>query len=140
MVNAGAIITFTVQGTTGGYLPRSTAGVRTDVIDRLSPFFDVQDVSIVASSVLSDPLHSLSNWPYVATVRASVRADYGDIRDVDSIVANAFDYAAGQVPTVTANGYEQAQGAAAITTGLSVTTALILAIVFVGLVVAVKLT
>lgn len=129
MVRNGQTITFDVQGSTGAYLPRTVNGVRQAAIDALTPFFSVQDVSIASSSFLSDPLHSLSLWPYRATVRATVQADYADIRDVDSIVANAFYQAAGELPTVTANGYEASQGSADNRGGLSLTGAITLAAV-----------
>lgn len=121
MIASGTAITFDVQGTTGPYLPRTVAAVRRIVVDELTPFFDVMDVSISTSSVLSDPAHALSDWPYRATVQAIVRADYNTIRDVDSIVAHAFAEGAGEVPTVTANvGSDGSQGEADQRAGLSV--------------------
>jgi hypothetical protein len=125
MIANGTTITFTVRGTTGDILPRTVANVRNDVIDRLTPFFDVASVDMSTSSILSDPLHSLSDWPYTAKVHVTVRADYGDIRDVDSVIANAFYNAAGNLPTVTADGFEQGQGTDS-TQGVSLTTALVL--------------
>lgn len=119
MIDAGRAITFDVQGTTGEYIPRSVSSVRAIVIDQLAPYFDVEDVAFQTSSVLSDPFHSLSNWPYRATVRALPLADYGDVRDVDSIVAHAFYEAAGNLPTVTASGYETPQGPSDQRAGLS---------------------
>lgn len=131
IVRTGTVLTFTVQGTTGEYIPRAVESVRALVIDGLTPFFDVADVSIETGSFLSDPLHYLSDWPYTATVRATVRTDYGDIRDVDSIVANAFYNAAGNLPTVTADDFEAGQGDSATTApgGLSLTTTLVLVVV-----------
>lgn len=120
MVTAGETITFDVQGTTGQWVPRTVAGVRQDAINALSPFFDVESVSVDSPSFLSDPIHYVTNWPYRATVRATMRSDYGDVRDVDSIVAHAFYEAAGDLPTVTADHYEQGQGAASTTSGTSV--------------------
>jgi hypothetical protein len=131
MVKAGAVITFDVQGTTGEYLPRSADSVRAIVINGLTPFFDVQDVSIETDSFLSDPLHYLSNWRYDATVRIKVLTDYGDIRDVDSVIGHAFYDGAGNLPTVTARAYEQGQGDAQTIApgGFSVKTLLVLAVV-----------
>ena len=139
MVKAGSVITFTVIGTTGEYLPRAVGSVRAKVIDGLTPFFDVADVSFSTASLLADPFHSFINWPYTATVRATVRADYGDIRDVDSIVAHAFYNASGNVPTVTSAGLEPGQ-VGNTSTGVGLTSTLVLVAVILALVVAVKLT
>lgn len=136
MVEGGRELTFDVQGTTGEYIPRAVDSVRAIVIDNLTPFFDVADVAITTSSVWSDPAHALSNWPYRATVRATPRSDYGDIRDVDSIVVHAFAEATGNAPTVTATGHETAQGDASTEQGTSGTLLLIvLAIVAVAVIV-----
>jgi hypothetical protein len=132
MIANGQRIVFDVQGTTGNILPRSVASVRQAAIDALTPFFIVEDVSIDSQSALSDPLHSLSLWPYSATVRAVMQSDYADVRDIDSIVAHAFYQAAGEVPTVTAEGLEAAQGPANNSHGLGLTGALTL--VAVGLI------
>jgi hypothetical protein len=132
MIRNGETITFDVQGTTGGGWPRTVAGVRQEVIDALTPFFEIQDVPIFTSSFLSDPFHSLSQWPYTSTVRATMQSDYADVRDVDSVIANAFYQATGELPTVTARGKEPGQTAADTRSGLSLTTAL--ALVAVGLV------
>lgn len=129
MVTAGSVITFAVNGTTGEYLPRSVGSVRALVIDGLTPYFDVEDVAFQTASLASDPFHALSNWPYTATVRAVVRADYGDIRDVDSIIVHAFYDATGNEPTVTADDYEAGQGAPDRRTGFSLTTVLTLAVI-----------
>lgn len=129
MIRNGTEITFDVQGTTGGILPRTIASVRQQTIDALTPFFDVANVSIKSASIISDPLHSLSLWPYTAVVRATVQMDYSDVRDVDSIVAHAFYEGAGEVPTVTARGLEQGQEPGDDRTGFSLTTALVLVVV-----------
>lgn len=126
MITNGSAITFDVQGSTGGFLPRTVAEVRQSVIDSLTPFFVVTDVALSSSSFLSDPLHSLSDWPYSAVVRVTMQSDYADISDVDSVVAHAFYDAAGELPTVTARGYEPGQSAADSRTGLSLTSALVL--------------
>lgn len=118
MIASGTALTFDVQGTTGPYLPRTVAAVRRVVIDELTPFFDVSDVAFQTSTVLGDPSHALSDWPYRATVQAVTRADYGDIRDVDSIVAHAFAEATGELPTVTSDA-EDGQDDADARTGLS---------------------
>lgn len=125
MIRRGTEITFTVNGQAGQW-PRSVADVRSAVIDGLTPFFDVADVTIPTPSFLSDPLDYFINWPYTATVRVTVKADYAEPRDVDSIIAHAFYEAAGELPTVTANGLEQGQGNPTPTKGLSLTTALAL--------------
>lgn len=132
MIRHGIERTFDVQGQAGEFQPRTVAGVRSDVIDGLTPFFDVADVAIVTPSFLSDPTAFFVDWRYAAVVRATPRADYGDVRDVDSIVAHAFYDAAGELPTVTARGLEAGQGKAQDTSGLSLTTALVL--VAIGLV------
>lgn len=128
MVNAGSVITFTVRGTTGQYSPRTVAGVRQDAINALTPFFDVTDVTIETQSFTSDPFNYISNWPYTATVRLTTRVAYAGIRDIDSVVAHAFYEAAGDLPTVTGNGYEQGQGQDT-TTGISLVTLAVLGIV-----------
>lgn len=131
MIRRGTELNFTVNGQAGQW-PRSVADVRSAVIDGLTPFFDVPDVPIVTPSFLSDPLDYFINWPYTAKVRAIVKADYAEIRDVDSIVANAFYNAAGELPTVTEDSLEKGQGNPDSTKGISLTTAL--ALVAVGLV------
>lgn len=138
MIAHGTTITFTVIGQTG-FWPVSIASVRSDVIDGLTPFFDVQDVSLKTRSFLTDPVNYITEWPYEATVRATVRADYGDIRDVDSIVAHAFYNAGSVLPTVTASGYEQNQ-IGNQTTGVSLTTALLAVAAVLALLAVVKLT
>lgn len=125
MIRNGQVITFAVRGTTGAYLPRSVAAVRQVVLDSLTPFFVVEDLTFKTDSVLSDPFHALSAWPYSASVRAKMQSDYADVLDVDSIVAHAFYNGAGELPTVTANGYERGQGADT-QTGFSLTQALVL--------------
>jgi hypothetical protein len=138
MIAKNSVIIFDVKGRTG-YLPRTEAGVRQNVIDGLTPFFEVQDVSLSTSTVLSDPLHQINTWPYTAVVRAKTQADYGHVRDVDSIVAHAFYTAGGELPTVTARGYEKGQSEDK-PTGLSLTTALILVAVSLVALAVVKLT
>lgn len=140
MIAKNTVITFDVQGTTGGFLPRTVAGLRQTAIDALTPFFEVQDLSVSSSSFLSDPLHSLSQWPYSAVVRAKMQADYGSIRDVDSIIAHAFYRGAGELPTVTARTYEAGQGAADDRGGPSLTTALVLVAVALVALAVVKIT
>jgi hypothetical protein len=117
MIARNTVLTFDVQGTTGQWIPRTIAGIRQDAINGLAPFVDAQDVEVSAPGFLSDPVHSLTNWPYSAVVRARVLADYRDVRDVDSIVAHAFYTAAGDLPTVTARRLEAGQGEAGTTTG-----------------------
>lgn len=124
MVNAGTSITFTVKGITGNFLPRTVAQVKANAIDDLTPYFDVTDVTLDTSSIVSDPLHAISEWPYTAHVRLTTRVAYGDVRDVDAIVAHAFYDATGEMPIVTADGFEAGQGSDA-SSGLSLTTALI---------------
>lgn len=107
MVPAGTPISFQIAGDTGQWLPRTVADVRKDALDALSPDFDVITLAIVrTASLTDDPLNLYYwEWPYTATLDASPRSDYGDIRDVDQVVAHAFYLGAGQVPTVTAPGY-----------------------------------
>ncbi len=125
MIAAGTSITFTVQGTTG-FWPTTVASLRTTAIDALTPFMDVADVSIVTDTFLANPVTYLDSWPYKATVRATTRVAYAGIRDVDSVVAHAFYVAASELPTVTASGYEQGQSEPSKTTGITLTTALVL--------------
>lgn len=139
MIAHGTAITFTVNGQ-AGFWPESVASVRAQAIDGLTPFFDVADVSLQTRGFIEDPVNYVTEWPYTATVRATVRSDYGTIRDIDSIVAHAFYNATGNLPTVTAAGYEAAQADPSSTTGISLTTALILVAVVLALVVAVKVT
>lgn len=130
MIDARETITFDVQGTTGAYLPRSVDSVRQVVIDNLTPFFDVQDVTMQTDAFTSDPFHYISNWPYKAVVRVVTRDSYADVRDVDSIVAHAFYEGAGELPTVTARGLEAGQGDPDKKVGgFSIQTLLILAVV-----------
>lgn len=129
MIRNGQTLTFTVNGTTGQWLPRTVAGVRQDAIDALTPFFDVESVSVNSPSFASDPIHYIANWPYTAYVRATVQADYGDVRDVDSIVAHAFYEATGEIPTVTADALEQAQKPPDERTGVSLTAIFALAVI-----------
>lgn len=137
MIAAGTTITFTAKGTTGQWLPRTVAGVRQDVIDGLTPFFDVLTVVFDTKDSIV-PFYNVANWGYTATIRATVRADYGDVRDVDSIVAHAFYDAAGDLPTVSAAGYEQAQGEEDQRTGFSLTTALVLGVVAIVAIAVIK--
>jgi len=131
---------FTVRGTTGEFFPRSVAYVKSHVIDQLSAFFDVQDVTLETSSFMQDPLGiTLLEWPYSAQVRLTTRVDYGDIRDVDSLVAHAFYVGAGALPTVTADNEEQGQGTDT-TTGLSLQTVLVLGVVAFVAIAVVKVT
>lgn len=139
MIASGKTITFSVNGQTG-FWPQSVASLRSGVIDELTPFFDVQDVSVKTRSFASDPVNYVTEWPYEATVRAVTRSAYADIRDVDSIVAHAFYNAGGVLPTVTANGLELGQNDPDPTTGISLTTALIAVAVVLALFVVVKLT
>lgn len=128
MIKKNTVITFDVKGSTG-LLPRTQNSVRQAAIDSLTPFFTVQALSVTAASFLSDPVHALTEWPYTATARVQVLADYADIRDLDSVIAHAFYDAAGRLPTVTAQRYEQGQADATPTSGLSLSTALVLGVV-----------
>lgn len=122
MIANGQTLSFTVNGTTGQWLPRTVAGVRQDAIDNLTPFFDVESVSVNSPTFASDPIHYIANWPFTAYVRATMRSDYGDVRDVDAIVAHAFYEATGEIPTVTADDEEPDQAPPSETTGFSLTT------------------
>lgn len=139
MIAHGSRLTFSANGTTGSLIPRAVDSVRAIVINELTPFLDVESVSIATDSIWSDPFHSLSNWPYRATVVARTRFDHADIRDVDSIVSHAFYNAAGEIPTVTSN-LEPGQGTPDQQTGATLTTVLVLAAIVLVLVVAVKVT
>lgn len=143
MIVHGTRITFTVKGVTGYLLPRNVESVRGIVIDGLTPYLDVISVSFDTNSILSDPFHSLSNWPYTAHVTAITRVDHGDIRDIDSIVANAFYNAAGEVPTVTADGIEapqadNTQAGISLGTGIGIGGVVVAALAIVALVVFIK--
>lgn len=122
-------LTLTVSGTTGEWLPRTVAYVRQTVIDNLSHFFDVEDVSMSTDAFLEDPVHYVTTWPYTASVRVTVRSDYNDHRDVAAIVAHAFYEAAGGMPSVTVDDYDAAPGDPDKKTGVSITTVLIVAVV-----------
>jgi hypothetical protein len=138
-IHNGDTLTFTAVGKVGEYLPRTVDSVRQGAIDGLTPFFDVESVNISAPSFLNDPFHIVTNWGYTATIRATVQADYGDVRDVDSIVAHAFYDAAGEVPTVTSN-LEQSQAPPRSTEGLTLTGAIALVAVALVAVAVIKVT
>jgi len=110
MISAGRTITFAVAGDTGQWVPRTVADVRKDVIDALSPSFDVITLMINRTGGFSDDPINLYywEWPYTAELTARPRSDYGDIRDVDALVAHAFYLAGGQMPTVTATSEGEA--------------------------------
>ena len=138
MIRNGTEIVFTVNGQTGQWIPRTSGDVRTTAINELTPYFDVADVQVKSKGFLEDPVHYIANWPYTATVRATVKADYADVRDVDSIVAHAFYNAAGELPTVTAAGQEAGQGDPNQTTGFSITTLVLLIALALGAVAVIK--
>ena len=125
MIRNGDTHTFTAVGKVGEYLPRTVEMVRQGAIDGLTPFFDVESVNLKTDTFLNDPLHVVTNWGYIATVRATVKADYADIRDVDSIIAHAFYNAGGELPTVTAD-IERSQDPPRTDRGLSLTGAIAL--------------
>lgn len=103
MVPAGSLITFDVTGTTNLYLATSPVLVRGDVVDALSPFVDVNNVTVIAPTWTSDMLNGFAvNTDYTATVQITTRVDYSDISDLASIVAHAFYTAVNALPTVTA--------------------------------------
>ncbi len=110
MVPSGARLTFDVIGSTSGLLPTTVQGVREDVVRDLAANLLVHDVTINREDTLFGPSALYWNWRYTATVSATTKAAYGKIEDVDSIVAHAFYYGAGELPTVTARGYEPGQG------------------------------
>jgi hypothetical protein len=128
MITNGTALTFDVAGQTGPYMPRTVSDVRQTAIDNLTPYFDVVSVELKSKGFLEDPVHGILgvNWPYQATVSARVQADYADVRDVDSIVAHAFYEGAGELPTVTARELEHTPGPPESTTGISLTTAIVL--------------
>jgi hypothetical protein len=70
----------------------------------------VHDVTINREDTLFGPSALYWNWRYSAVVTVTTKAAYAKIEDVDSIVAHAFYEAGGELPTVTARGYEPAQG------------------------------
>jgi hypothetical protein len=123
MIRRGETLTFTVIGRVGEYLPRTESSVRQYAIDGLTPFFDVLSVNLKTKTFLNDPLHVVTNWEYTATVRVTVKADYGDVRDVDSVIAHAFYNAAGELPTVTSDR-ERSQSPASTPQGLTLTGAI----------------
>jgi hypothetical protein len=140
-IHNGDVLTFTAVGKTSEYWPRTADGVRSDALDSLTPFFEVESLNIKTASALGDPVHFVLgvNWGYTATIRAKVRADYGDVRDVDSIVAHAFYEAGGEVPTVTSN-LEQSQDAPKSTEGITLTGAIVLVAVALVAVAVIKVT
>jgi len=105
MVPANTTFTLDVKGTAGQWLPRTVAELRASVIDSLTPFMHVYDVSVTRDSFLSDPENLFYwAWPYVAVVTVQTRVGYADVDDVASIVAHAFYSGGGRVPTVTVRG------------------------------------
>lgn len=106
MIAAGSTLTLDVKGTAGQWIPRTVAELRAVVIDALTPFLHVYDVSVTRESFLSDPENLFYwNWPYVAVVTVQTRQDHGKSEDVASIVAHAFYNGAGTLPSVTVRGF-----------------------------------
>lgn len=129
LVRNGDALVLDVSGTTGEWLPRTVAGVRQSVLDNLSHFFDVEDVTMESDAFLSDPIHYVTNWPYTSRVSLTSQSDYADHRDVASVVAHAFYEATGDLPTVTVQGADAPQGNPDAKQGVSITTALVLVVV-----------
>lgn len=106
MINAGQTLTFDVKGTAGQWIPRTVAELRAQVIDSLTPFLHVYDVSVTRESFLADPENLYYwAWPYVAVVTVQTRIAYASADDVASIVAHGFYNGGGTLPTVTTRGY-----------------------------------
>lgn len=114
MVNAGQRITFDVVGSTSTdwttILGSTVQGVREIVVDTLSASFYVHDVTINREGTLFGPDALYWNWRYSAVVSLTTKTAYAKIEDVDSIVAHAFYEGGGELPTVTARGFEEGQG------------------------------
>lgn len=113
MVNAGQRLTFDVVGSTSGFLPSTVQGVREDVVSDLAANFAVHDVTINRQDTAFGPSALYWNWRYTAVATVTTKGAYAKIEDVDSLVAHAFYYGAGELPTVTARGWEPGQGAGA---------------------------
>jgi hypothetical protein len=113
MVNAGARITFDVVGSVSGWLPSTVQGVREPIVSDLAANFAVHDVTIAREDTLFGPSSAYWNWRYRGVATITTKTAYAKIEDVDSIVAHAFYQGAGELPTVTARGYEPGQGVGA---------------------------
>ncbi len=117
MVNSGQRITFDVVGSVSGWIPSTVQGVREDVVSTLAANFAVHDVTINREDTLFGPSSAYWNWRYNAVAVVTTKSAYAKVEDVDSIVAHAFYQGSGELPTVTARGYEPGQGPGA-TSGL----------------------
>lgn len=119
MVAAGSILTFDVQGQTGGIIPVDSTDLRSGVIDALTPKMNVNDVEITVGSTLSNVIDfQWLHYNYSAVVVVTTRVDYGQPGDVGSIIANAFYTAGGAVPSVTSRDAGQTQGPGITETGI----------------------
>lgn len=111
MIPKGTRITFDVQGSVGHWIPRSTQGVRQDAIDNITPFARVESLSIARPGFIEDPATFVLgvNWPYESAVRILTQFDHGKIDDLVLVITNAYEFAAGSIPTVTARDWQPNQ-------------------------------
>jgi len=111
MVPAQTTLTLDVKGQAGQWAPRSPGEVRGQVMNALTPYFHVYDVTLTTGTdTVFDTGFGFWNWTYAAVVTLQTREPYATVDDVASIVAHAFYNAAGTVPVVTTRDVGPQQG------------------------------
>lgn len=108
MVTAGTSLTLDVKGHTGQWLPRTSGELRANILNNLSPNFQVHDVVITSGG--DNPLDTgfgLWNWDFTAVVTLTTNEAYNDSDNVASIVASVVNDASGTMPAVSVRGFGQ---------------------------------
>jgi hypothetical protein len=100
------MIEFTVQGSTGEWIPRTVDDVRSQAIAFMTPYFVVESVGVTRTS--NAILREYWDFGYDANVRVRTLRDHSGIVELTKIVADAFTYAAGEPATAQAPAYERA--------------------------------
>lgn len=103
MISRGTSIEFTVQGSTGEWIPRTVDDLRSNAIDEMSADFVVNSVGITRTS--NSIFREYWDWGYSANVRATTIADHAGIAELIKVVSDAFASASGEPCTVQATGY-----------------------------------
>lgn len=106
MITRGTMIEFTVQGSTGEWIPRTVDDVRSQAIAFMRPYFSVESVGVTRTS--NAFFREYWDFGYDANVRVRTLSDHSGIAELTKIVADAFTYAAGEPATAQAPAYERA--------------------------------
>jgi hypothetical protein len=107
-IAAGTRVEFDVRGSVGEWLPRTVDDVRQGATNFMSAYVTVESIGL--SRTDNAFWREYWDWGYTANVRIRTRYSHASIDDLLKIVADGFQSAAGEIPTVTANGYTPDQG------------------------------